>query len=217
MWRSLFALAFAASTVAVTGRANASSDYPSVIEQKWGLKQLPVRGQGCMLCHHDDVGGVGTATQLFGVTVRRLGAQKANAPSLRTALDGVRTRMTNSDGDPVSDYVEIAVDGTNPNDPKSFVAPLPVTSAGGQGGESSAGDAGGAASEPVTQPSSEPLPTTELPPPYTHGCALGAARGAPHAWLTLLAVAVGLRWVRRRRQRVTACSTSSLRAGRSTL
>jgi hypothetical protein len=188
--------------------AHASKDYPTVIEDYWkmGRKPLPVPGtKGCLLCHTNEVGGKGTATQPFGLTLhQKLGVSGASAGSLRRALALVQTGHTNSDKDPVLDYTEIVVDGTNPNDPRSYVQPPPPPPPpeGGQGGEGNGGGAsgGGGESPSVIVGSTSPPPFEELPPPFTHGCAVAARSGTSVPTLLALLWMLSARAARRRRR-----------------
>jgi len=162
-----------------------------------------------LLCHGSEAGGKNTATQPFGVTLRtKARVVGANAGSLRTGLSYVATHATNSDGDPVSDYEEIALDGTDPNDAHKFVPPAPPPpppDGGGEGGAAGAhgeGGGGGQAGETPTTPARSdypPLPPPEdLPPPYVHGCAMNAAGTDSERGLALL-LAAAVAVLRRRR------------------
>jgi len=191
--KNAHALLSAASLLAVLTvaprEAHASKDYPDVVKSFWHLKKPPkVPGtKGCMLCHKDDAGNKGTVIQPFGITVRqKFGATGANAASLRRALGLVQTQLSNSDKDPVNDYTELVVDGTNPNDPHDYVEPPPPTPPpdGGQGGEGGTAGASGAGGDgtsiiegPLPPPVPPPPPVEDLPPPYTHGCSLGTNPG----------------------------------------
>jgi len=194
--------------------ALASKDYPAVVQGFWKLKKpLPVPGKGCMLCHKDDAGNKGTVIQPFGITIhQRYGVTGGNPSSLRRALGLVQTQLTNSDKDPVIDYTELVVDGTNPNDPHDYVAPPPPpppVPEGGQGGEAGAAGASGAGGDGTSiiegpLPPPPPPPLEDLPPPFTHGCALGKPTGhavpAPVA-LFALGAALSARAGRRRRRK----------------
>jgi len=191
----------------------ASKDYPQVLQSAWnmGTKPLPVKsGKGCLLCHDTEAGGKNKATQPFGATLKKAGVVGGSPGSLRTGLSFVATRATNSDGDPVSDYREIAFDGTDPNDAKKFVPPPPPPpppDGGGEGGTAGANGEGGGGGQggesPVTPTQSDypPLPPPEdLPPPYVHGCALRPGSAETDRGLALLLVAAVL-VLRRRQQR----------------
>src|SRR4051794_18907593 len=88
--------------------ARASTDFPVVVQTYWNMrgKPLPVPGtKGCMLCHKDEIGGIGTATQPFGVTLhKKFKVNGGDAASLRRGLAAVQTQRTNSDRDLVIDY-----------------------------------------------------------------------------------------------------------------
>jgi len=201
--------------------AHASKEYPALVQSYWNLKRpYKVAGtKGCMLCHKDDAGNKGTVVQPFGVTVhQRFGAQGANQGSLVRALGQVQSQRSNSDKDPVDDYTEIVVDGTNPNDPHDYVEPVvtqpveppPEGGQGGEGGAAGASGTGGVSGEIGTSVIEGPLPPApppleDLPPPYTHGCALGAQSSksstAEPALIALLGLGVlSARAARRRRR-----------------
>ncbi len=192
------------SIVAMTltsSTAWASKNYPQVVESFWDVRTLPVKsGKGCLLCHKSEAGGKNTTTKPFGVTLKNKGGTIGASPgSLQRGLEYVRLRGTNSDGDPVADYQEIVVDGTDPNDKNDYVPPPPPPPPpeGGQGGEgSSSGEAGstgegGTTGVTVSQTDYPPLSPSELPPPYVHGCTVSEpASGSPGELITLLAIAL---------------------------
>ena len=197
------------SLVLAPRAAQASKDYPAALQNyfRMGGRPIPAPGtKGCRLCHKDEVGGNGTATRPFGLTLKKnAGVVGGNPTSLQKGLYYVATQMTNSDGDPVSDYVEIVVDGTDPNDATKYTRPASPASEGGQGGDSSTHPGeGGQASGDAFQPPPLPPPPGDLAPPYVHGCALGSSRAAPGMTEALLA-AGALAWaasgVRRKRRR----------------
>jgi hypothetical protein len=121
----------------------------------------------------------------FGVTVKKFGAKKADTGSLQRALNSVRAQGSNSDGDPVSDYLELAIDGTNPNDATSFVVPMPEGGAGGEGGAAGAAGAGG---DMAVGGSYVPPGGFSGPPPYEHGCSLVARADASPTGARILLV-----------------------------
>lgn len=184
--------------------ASASEEFLPLLEQRWGLKRLPVAGKGCKLCHTSDSGGRGTATQPFGSTLfKKAGVKGADTASLLRGLQYVITNRTNSDGDPVLDYDEIVRDFTNPNDAGSYKVP-PVPDAGsGEGGASGAAGAGGDAAVPPSDSYPPPPSPDALPPPFYHGCTLTRPAGhEPHvSALLVLALALARRV---RRPRLTA-------------
>jgi hypothetical protein len=184
--------------------ASASDTYPAAVQKYWGMgtRPLPVPGKGCQLCHKDDIGGKGKATQPFGITLhQKFHVAGANVGSLRTGLAQVQSQKTNSDKDPVVDYTEIVVDGTNPNDSRDYVEPPPPVkpSEGGQGGEAGNAGASGEGGEAmiISGPIPPPPSPDDLPPPFTHGCALEReAGGVGPVLMGLLGLA--LRTMRRR-------------------
>jgi hypothetical protein len=196
--RSLAVMALVAGSSLGPARALASANYPPLLASHWGIaaKSLPVSGDGCTLCHKNDKGGTGSISQPFGITMfRTYGLKGAHASTLNPALDSDRAHATDSDHDTVSDYQEIVIDHTNPNDPKSLKLPEPPPPpAGGQGGEgddSGAASGAGGAAEPSFNPGPPPPPSFDLPPPLVHGCALAHRRHADAsegALLVLLAL-----------------------------
>lgn len=197
----------------VSGTAQASKTFPKEIISYWGLTgTLPVPGDGCTLCHKNNLGGNGTINKPFGETMQRHGTVKLDIKKLDQALREVAIQGEDSDKDSVSDYVEVRFDQTNPNDANSVVKPVemppPMGGAGGddgQGGASGEGGesdgTGGTLVDAGVQgpPVFVPPPAADLPPPFEHGCALGAQRSeAPAAWLVLAGLAL---WRAARRPR----------------
>lgn len=210
----MFAAAFGLS-----GSARASETFPAYIETIWKVSSLPVAGMGCKLCHANDDGGLGTVVQPFGKTMQAHGVVATDTSSLYNALvyvgqHSVVDPIVDSDGDGVPDYTEVAVDHTNPNDAHDFKAPpVEVTQNGGAGGDSGDGsvdDGGQASSEPVLPPVFAPPSAADLPPPFTHGCAMVPARSRNEAALTaLFAMLVSIRIGGRRRTRAHHASAYS--------
>src|SRR4051812_40067348 len=93
------------------GEANASTNYPSVIETRLGLTKEPA----CTLCHQDLNGGNGTIVTWFGFALQSRGLQGAQTDSLTKALDDDISEGADSDGDGSSDAEEFTM-GTDPND-----------------------------------------------------------------------------------------------------
>lgn len=210
--------ALLAATWLTPASALASKNYPGVVISYWRVtapSKLPVPGDGCLLCHKTNDGGNGTIDKPFGKTMQSHGLKGAQTNTLYTALAYVAnhsaaTPIVDSDHDAVPDYTEVAIDHTNPNDPKSFVRPPPVEipPVGGAAGESGAGGAGlqtaeggaGAVDHPTNGPVFLPPAAGELPPPFAHGCALARHRdtdAGAFGWLGVLAL-VGRRARRRR-------------------
>jgi hypothetical protein len=95
----------------VARSARASSDYPDVIKNKFGLAKAP----DCVLCHADDNGGNGTVVKYFGLTMLDFGVQGKRPDQLDAALDRDRDEETDSDGDGIPDVDELK-SGSDPND-----------------------------------------------------------------------------------------------------
>ena len=166
----LVATSLALGTTIVPSICLASKTFVPTVENTLGISQIPVKGQGCMLCHRSDVGGTGTATQPFGRTLTsryQLGAGDVGA--LAAALMAIRTNRDDSDRDGATDYEELVSDGTNPNDPKDHREFS--SGAGGEGGSDGAGGASCLIPEPPTFP--------EL----RYGCGFSAGSSPTSRWL----------------------------------
>src|SRR5688500_3009064 len=90
--------------VCVSLPARASLSYPGVIEEAWGVDTLPVRGEGCLLCHTTEPGRAGTATRPFAVTIIDRGVRGASPGRLGPVLFDIAQDGDDSDGDGASDY-----------------------------------------------------------------------------------------------------------------
>lgn len=203
-------VALGASFVAVLlapGVALASQTFPNVLVQAWELEGLPKSGgsKGCLLCHATDLGV--TVTTPFGKSVDAAGTAKRDNGSFVSALNSLRSKSVDSDDDGISDYRELAVDGTNPNDADDLVEPPPEPPAGGAGGVAGggAGEANGTSEEGGAGGFEEPdfvLP--ELPRLPEHGCSLhpGVTRSPHSGLLALIASIAALRRCHRSRFRV---------------
>lgn len=181
------------------GAAAASTDYPDAVKSTWRVKSLPVRGQGCLLCHTTDPGRLKTATQPFGLTLQSRGIQGRNPAGLARVLIDIATEDEDSDRDGTGDYEEV-YRGTNPSDPADKPPDPEPAGAGGAGGAS--GDEGGragAAELPSLPPPTLPDDYRDLPPPLGYGCSIALPSRGP-AELSLGA-ALLLLFARRRSQR----------------
>jgi hypothetical protein len=200
--------------VLTSGHAEASISFPGVIKSHWRIDKLPVPGDGCRLCHDTDDGG--TVTRLFGRTAKLEHASEKDNDSLRRALDAIRQKHYDSDRDDVTDYQEVAVDGTDPNNPREFVEPPPPppppTGGGGNvSGEGGAGDGGAEAGGEGGAPPQIGRPVHpdfgSLPPPLEHGCSTSPARGpvgTRSSFLAMLLFGATLVWHRARGRRYRA-------------
>ncbi len=129
--------------VLLAAPARASSFYPGEVQSHVGAKSLPA----CTLCHKTLLGGFGTATQPFGVSVRAHGGVAQSASALDAALDKMAADGTDSDGDCVGDIAELKA-GTDPN---------------------SSADNPGACGDAGPRPGGGPVSATPIP---EYGCAM---------------------------------------------
>ena len=189
----------AAWLLLISHPAVASIEYPALVKSYWGVNKLPVTGaDGCALCHTTDPGMLGTANQKFAITLKSFGLQAKSDDALKAALDKNKSKMTDSDGDGFSDYEEIVVDSTNPNDAGDHAAPMPMETGGsgtvsgspdGVGVSPDAGagsDAVGAGGTDAGTPdgSLAQCTTTEtIYPTLTHGCSIGSGSAGSHSAL----------------------------------
>jgi uncharacterized protein (TIGR03382 family) len=95
--------------------ATAQTPYPAIVYDHLGLDVAP----SCTLCHHDDLGGIGTIDQPFGQTIYDLGLRQDQEDLLPGYLDEMAAPSngdppTDSDGDGEGDIDELKA-GTDPN------------------------------------------------------------------------------------------------------
>ena len=88
----------------------ASASFPTTATAHLGISQ-PF---ACATCHTNGVTGMGTVNTPFGTALRAEGLSAGNDAALRTALDVLSTKGTDSDGDGLGDVAELKV-GRNPN------------------------------------------------------------------------------------------------------
>jgi hypothetical protein len=123
--RARLAVFFACAVFCASPRiASASPNFPAELQKEWDLPTAP----GCIVCHQNDLGGVGTATKPFARSLQRKGLVQEDIGSLDTALAALKAQNTDSDGDGISDIDELQM-GTDPNDgPGTFDQyPIPMT------------------------------------------------------------------------------------------
>lgn len=164
----------------------ASRSFVPNLKTHWDVTALPVKGEGCLLCHRSEAGGSGTATQPFARTLTsKYQLSAGDLGALAQALESDRANADDSDRDGVDDYAEIVIDGTNPNDPKQHRD----LNAGGEGGGNDG--AAGAAGAACYVPSPPDYPT------LSYGCAFASrAPLSASAWAITL---FGGAWLARRR------------------
>lgn len=171
--KSLPMLAVTTGLQLVPLAAHATKTYPPEMLKHYAIDSLPVSGDGCLLCHRSEEGGIGTISTPYGrAMMNRYGVGGANLPSLRSGLDEADAAGQDSDGDGVADADELLA-GTNPNT-------VPA--------------------EPG-MPEVPPSTVDDVPLPQT-GCSVreaGSGARTPGAWLAL-AAALALLGTRRRRR-----------------
>lgn len=202
--------------LAFSGSSFASSSYPNRIKARWAVSgKLPAGGQdGCLLCHTKEAGGLNTATKPFAQTLRqKYDLTGADDDALLGALEKDEKNADDSDRDGFSDYDEIAVHGSDPNDAASKPAPTPTGTGGevgasGAGGETVAGgmpSTGGALGAGASPGEPEPefcTPERAIYPTPEYGCRFGSAAPRGFPLVTTWMVGLGLvarRWRARRR------------------
>ncbi|HEY5375402.1 MAG TPA: thrombospondin type 3 repeat-containing protein [Polyangiaceae bacterium] len=209
-------LGLVAACLVLTSRpAFASIDYPALVKSHWGVKKLPVTGaDGCPLCHTTDPGMLGTANQKFALTLKSFGLQSLNDNALKAALDKSKSKMSDSDGDGYSDYEELVLYSTNPDDANDH--PLPMMEGGGSGTVNPSG--GGSTSSPEAGTASDNMgtgaadagadvsaggslgectATEEVYPTLGHGCSIRAGSTGSNTNVPLLAGVLAACLIRR--------------------
>lgn len=112
--RTVVALLCGLALAALTPPARASKTFPEALRGKLLLSRIAGPGEGCQLCHQDEVGGLKTATKPLGRSLLQAGVVAANVPSLLAALDLLESDATDSDQDGTPDITELKT-GTDPN------------------------------------------------------------------------------------------------------
>lgn len=125
--------------------AAASASFPTTSKAHLGLAQ-PL---ACAVCHTNGITGMGTVNTPFGAALRAEGLTAGNDAALRTALDALAAKRTDSDGDGSPDVEELKA-GRNPN------------VADGTAADGGTGAGGG---------------TAETPPTPKYGCGASAVPG----------------------------------------
>lgn len=100
---AIFSLALAFAATFSAGEARASAEYPAAIRDKAQLMYTPA----CTLCHAEIDGSDGVIATDFARTLWALGMRGRSVLSLEIALDKVRARRWDTDGDGVTDIDEL--------------------------------------------------------------------------------------------------------------
>jgi hypothetical protein len=180
MGARLSALCVLATLVLSCPLARASEVYPAHVQAYLHLTYTPQ----CTLCHRDNLGGVGTVTQRFGVALMATYGLTggSNFPALEMALSEAEAQNMDANFDCIPDIEELVL-GMDPNSP-----PPPTPCA--------AGDGGGPAANMAFPISTRPTPQ--------YGCSAGrTTENAGGAALLLSAGAMVIGWRRGRRTRRT--------------
>jgi hypothetical protein len=90
--------------------AAASSSFPMAVKGHLQLSNVPA----CALCHTGGQTGMGTVNTGFGKALRDEGLTAGDDDALRTALDALAAKGTDSDADGTPDVEELKA-GRNPN------------------------------------------------------------------------------------------------------
>lgn len=109
-FRLLAASSVLVASLFVDHAARAQPDYPLEIKDHLSLSYAPP----CSLCHAKGNTGSATVITPFGWSMRARGLVVENDGSVDKALDDLKSRHTDSDGDGVGDIDEL-VAGTDPN------------------------------------------------------------------------------------------------------
>lgn len=97
------ALGVVALGLALAPRAAASPEYPAKVGELLSMECPPP----CTLCHLDVNGGAGTAEKPFAQSMVDAGLVGEDESKIRPALDALQAADVDSDGDGVSDVVEL--------------------------------------------------------------------------------------------------------------
>src|SRR5262249_12488619 len=111
--RTLLSTSIALLVAAAPALAAASPIFPAEVKQHLSLS-YDLGTTHCTICHQNNSGGVGTATQPFGAAIKKAGAVLENTSSLDTALDTVKMEMIDSDCDQTPDIQQLQ-EGRDPN------------------------------------------------------------------------------------------------------
>jgi MYXO-CTERM domain-containing protein len=164
----------------------ASQDYPPVFTAQWHLARDPA----CTICHTTDLGGTGTATKLFARSLQQQGLGASDPSLLASLLEQTKLCQTDSDGDGVSDFVEIS-NATSGTGDSQFADP---------------NDGTGAPTSLCGDVYDGPIPRT--------GCAVRpSASPDSHGWLSAVAL-LGLLSARRKRRRPNPSASTAARKNR---
>lgn len=106
----LSSVLLAAGVAALARPAQATPNFPGVIQSALGLSSPPP----CTICHLTSVGGPGTAVQPFALYLKSRGLVPYDEASLRAALQAAAAERHDSNGNGIDDIDELTR-GTDPN------------------------------------------------------------------------------------------------------
>jgi hypothetical protein len=103
----------ALGVILIASSAHAEPDFPAAIQTAAGIPCAPP----CTLCHTTSPGTLATATKAFAGALLGAGLVPRQPDTMAVAIANLRTMMTDTDHDGVSDVEELKL-GTDPSDPR---------------------------------------------------------------------------------------------------
>ena len=115
--RLFVAVSALAATLGAGSAAQATSGFPDTIVAHLGLSFMPP----CSVCHASASGG-GPMAKPFGVALQERGLSPGDDGSLERALDQLETDAIDSDGNGVTDVMQLRA-GNDPSSGESLLGP----------------------------------------------------------------------------------------------